>query len=455
MRPDEGLRPDRRGPGIVDIEPEVVLINTMPDSTDFEKSAAAEEIKSKLKLLNNLSGFVLIVLLAIIAGSFYKPLRGFLPEVSIGVIITIVVVLAGVGSYLSRMLTKQVLGSIGDYSRKLDGMMGLTKEIREELYGDLLLEKIIDSAVSMTNSEAGYILLIEGDNLVFKVARGIFDLPGKSIPKDRGMAGAVAEHGTPLFVEDVNTVEGFSCSIEGVADYPATSVMCVPFVTKGEVIGVIELLNKRGGLYDHVDVEMVNYLSDQAASLIERATFYEDQKNYEIHVTDVLVDTIDYLIPEKSGHSKRVARYANLLSKAVGMSEEEQRGLYFASLLHDIGFLKLAREKSFKKFKVERHVQAGYELLGSINFYKDLAPFVLHHHESFDGSGYPDRLEGADIPLQSRIIAIAETFDKLADSYPNQTDYSASLKELKERSGKHLDPGLVEVFIAEFKETLE
>jgi putative methionine-R-sulfoxide reductase with GAF domain len=427
----------------------------MPESTGFEKSAAAAEIKSKLRLLNSLSGFLIIVLLSIVAASLYEPVRSFLPEVSIVAIIAIVLILTVVGVYLSRMLTKHVLNSIGGYSRKLDGMLSLTRELREEIYGDLLLEKIIDSAVLMTSSEAGYILLVEGENLVFKVARGIFDLSGKSFPKDKGMAGAVVKHGTPLFVEDVNSAEDFSFSLEGVADFPVTSAMCVPFVTKGEVIGVIELLNKSDGPYDHVDVEMVNYLSDQAASLIERATFYEDQKNYEIHITDVLVDTIDYLIPEKTGHSRRVARYAGLLSKAIKMSEDEQRRLYFASLLHDIGFLKLAHKEDFKKLNVERHVHAGYEFLNSINFYKDIAPFVLHHHERYDGSGYPNGLEGANIPLQSRIISIAEIFDKLACLHPDQTNYSVTLEELKEKAGTYLDPGLVKVFITEFKGTLE
>jgi HD-GYP domain-containing protein (c-di-GMP phosphodiesterase class II) len=112
-----------------------------------------------------------------------------------------------------------------------------------------------------------------------------------------------------------------------------------------------------------------------AAISIARAKFYEDQKNYEIHLTDMLLDAIDFQIPEKMGHSKRVARYSSIMAKAIGMSEEQQKMLYYTSLLHDVGFLKIRADDNFRPDEFVKHPIIGYEMIRPISFYADIAPF--------------------------------------------------------------------------------
>jgi putative nucleotidyltransferase with HDIG domain len=421
----------------------------MPKTT-FEKNAPIEEIRTKLRLLNALNSFVVFVLVAIIFVYIYEPARGFLdflPEVSITSIIVIVLVLTFIGSYLSRMLAKKVLDSIRKYSNELDGILNITKEIKEEIYGDLLLDKIIDCSVAITRSDAGYILLLDGEKLLFKVAKGgkISDLSGKSIPKDKGIAGKVLETGAPLFANHLKKSSGVGSSVEGIAKYKATAALCVPLKKENKVVGAIELLNKQEGDYDNMDVELLRYLADQAAISMERAKFYEDQRNYEIHVTDMVTAAIDNLVPGKQGHSKRVARYVNMLTKAVDMPEERRRKMYFAGLLHDIGYLRGPNAPESRKEKVLKHSTYGYDMLNSINFYKDIAPFVLHHHERYDGRGFPRGLKGEDIPLESRILAVADTFDKVVIS-SSSGDYADPLKEMQKVAGTQLDPVLVELF---------
>ena len=119
--------------------------------------------------------------------------------------------------------------------------------------------------------------------------------------------------------------------MDAITGYQTRSVLCVPLVMKTEVIGVIELLNKKEGFYSEKDEEMIAYLADQAAISIARARFYEDQKNYEIHLTDMLLEAIDVQIPEKLGHSKRVAKYSNIIAKAINMSEEKKKALFCVS----------------------------------------------------------------------------------------------------------------------------
>jgi putative nucleotidyltransferase with HDIG domain len=183
---------------------------------------------------------------------------------------------------------------------------------------------------------------------------------------------------------------------------------------------------------------------------IDVAHFYEDQKNLEIHLTGILLDAIDNTFPEKRGHSVRVAKYALSIARAVNMPEEEQKELYRACLLHDIGFLKLNPKDILSMDKYKLHPQLAYEILRVIDFYADIAPIVLQHHERYDGQGYPSRLKGEDIQLESRILAIAEAFDAMVskDSYKSFTyDFETAIEKLIDNAGTQFDPQLVGMFV--------
>jgi transcriptional regulator with GAF, ATPase, and Fis domain len=264
----------------------------------------------------------------------------FLPDISITLIIGIILFLTVIGFYMWGVVTRRIISSIEKYRNRLDRILTITKDLREELYGDILLNKIMDYSISITQSDAGSILLAEDNDLAVRVVRGGKgdELIGMTIPKGKGIAGWVAEKGQPVRLSDVKGDERFNPEVDEITGYQTKSVLCVPLTMKTGVVGVVELLNKKDGLYSERDEEIIAYLADQAAISLARARFYEDQKNYEIHLTDILLESMDFQIPEKIGHSKRVAKYSNIIAKAINMSEEEQKRLYFACLLHDVGF---------------------------------------------------------------------------------------------------------------------
>jgi putative nucleotidyltransferase with HDIG domain len=156
-------------------------------------------------------------------------------------------------------------------------------------------------------------------------------------------------------------------------------------------------------------------------------------------------------------HSAAVARYAREISKAIGMSEEEQDFVHTAGLLHDIGkfvfpdsILFADRKLSDADFEiVKSHPQAGAELVASIEGYGPVADVILAHHERVDGRGYPFGVAGDDIPIAARMIAIADTYDVMTsrDSYRRPVSSEDAITELRRVSGSQLDGRLVEVFI--------
>jgi HD-GYP domain-containing protein (c-di-GMP phosphodiesterase class II) len=426
------------------------------------KKTATTEISHKLRLLNLLITFVVLSLLFVIMRYLYPPLQqvlNFIPDASMLAIVSIAIVLVATCLSLSWVLSRQVVRTIENYSDRLDSILTVTMDIRGEIHGDILLDKIMNCSLAITGSDAGSILLLDDNNLVFKIVKGtrVTELPGKAIPADTGIASWVLHHGQPVIIPDVKKDERYDPSIDAFTGYQTVSMLCVPLRTKSSSVGVIELLNKKQGPYDERDVEVISYLADQAAISIEKAQFYDDQRNYEIHLTDILLDVIDRFVSDQQGHSRRVAQYAVVMAKALNMTEERKRRLYFAGLLHDIGLLRISPDQKFEKEVYAMHPVFGYEMLSPINFYRDIAPHILSHHERYDGSGYPAKLSGQDIPLESRIIAIAEAFDSMVSrtSYKVPLTFELAVEELVKNRGGQFDPELVDLFVANVKNPLD
>jgi len=439
-------------------------------------------IKRNVKIFNWIVLLIVSVHLFLIIQFLYLILADFLHSYFIGkniidkifstqisaqsgiTIFSIVTGLVVIGLYLVNTASKNAITNIEEYNNKLNALMITTRDICEIIYGDLLLDKILTSSLKITGANAGSILLTKDNKLVFKTVKGIESskLLGHSIQKSRSIAGWVVENGSITRINDVKNDNRFDLEIDKITGYETKSVLCAPLKSSTETIGALELLNKDGAFIPE-DEELISYFADQAAVSIARSKFYEDQKNYEIHLTEILLNAIDSH-PEKHGHSTRVAKYSLLIAKAMNLSEDEKRILYRASLLHDIGFIKMKTVLSKEEYKT--HPQIGYEMLEPINFYADISSIILHHHERFDGNGYPSGLKGENIPLGSRIIAIAEAFDAMVsinsykyiemdskDIKPSVKRFHAAIDELRKNAGTQFDPAFVEAFANNINES--
>lgn len=184
---------------------------------------------------------------------------------------------------------------------------------------------------------------------------------------------------------------------------------------------------------------------------------YKDLLNSYTSTLKVIIKALDSRDAISSGHSQRVADYSKAIADKLGMASAEKRNLELAALLHDVGKIgiseyilgKPGRLTDQELFMVKKHPEIGEQILENVEFLKSTIPAILHHHERYDGKGYPGGLAGDDIPLSAKIISVSETYDYLTSdlSYRNAISKEQAREELKNSSGNQLDPEIVYTFL--------
>ena len=228
------------------------------------------------------------------------------------------------------------------------------------------------------------------------------------------------------------------------------SVCAVPIGTKGDASGVIAVVRMHSAdRFNASDLDSLATLAGLGAVALTSSELQDMQRNFFVQVTDVLVSSLDTHLGFQEGHARRVAEISNRIGREMGFDGNKRERLHFASLLHDIGMLRIARNQHGNRKATRTHPAIGARILSAIRFWEDLAPFVLRHHEWFDGTGYPEGIAGEDIPLQSRIIGLAEAVDTMTSStsYKEAVSAEEALRRVREGSGTQFDPEVVNVFL--------
>lgn len=209
--------------------------------------------------------------------------------------------------------------------------------------------------------------------------------------------------------------------------------------------------------FDQEDRVQARQLADQMAVALSNARLVRDLDEMNWGTLRALARTIDASSPWTAGHSERVARLAVKTGKALGMSEDDLTALERGGLLHDIGKLAVPAEILDKHEELtdeeeelmRQHTRKGAEILEPIPAYAEVIPIVEQHHEWFDGSGYPDGLAGEEIDLKARVFTIADVYDALTSERPyrDAMPEAEAVALIRERSGTHFDPRIVDVFL--------
>ena len=189
--------------------------------------------------------------------------------------------------------------------------------------------------------------------------------------------------------------------------------------------------------------------------------FTEILEKTHIEMVMAFSEALDAKDQYTAGHSRRVMEYSVGIAQHMKLPENEIERVKKAALLHDIGkigipdiVLHKAAKLTEEEFAViKSHTEIGATILKSIKSFKDFVPSVYHHHERYDGKGYPHGIKGEKIPLHARIIAVADTFDAMTSNRPYRKAFplETALSEMERNKGVQLDPNIAAVFLKIFK----
>ena len=203
---------------------------------------------------------------------------------------------------------------------------------------------------------------------------------------------------------------------------------------------------------------------------VEKYTSILDEMSIDIEEKDVelvaSIKTLIIVINAKDrytyGHSERVALYSKLMADKLELSEKDKKRLVYGAYMHDIGKINVAKDILNKKMPLtneeweilKRHPQDGIEMIKHVKALEDITPIILHHHEKYNGTGYPNNLKGEEIPYLARILSVIDSFDAMTSNRPYniRKSYDEGIDELRKFSGIQFDKEIVEKFIEVIQE---
>ena len=359
-----------------------------------------------------------------------------------------------------------------------------------------LLAKILREARYFANAEAGTLYIKEQNKLRFAVTQndGIDNPTGAPEAADasrstflrglyleiskKSMAGYVAYTGEVLNIDDVYHISSekeysFNPEFDKKQNYRCQSMLIVPMKDeKNEVIGVVQLINAKNERKETItflpEIEpLVLSIASQAAVALRNAQLHDEMKRVYLDTIYRLSVAAEYKDTDTGMHIKRMSHYSAIIASELGFSDDVVENILYASPMHDIGkigipdgILKKPGKLTDEEFDtMKTHTIIGAQILSQSDneILKLSEKIALTHHEKYDGSGYPNKIKGEEIPIEGRIVAVADVFDALTSPrcYKPPFPVEKALSIIKEGSGTHFDSKCVDAMLSGLKRILE
>jgi putative nucleotidyltransferase with HDIG domain len=235
-------------------------------------------------------------------------------------------------------------------------------------------------------------------------------------------------------------------------------IIAIPLKIRSSIFGILTSIIRKGThCFSEKELYFLNLLVEKASFLIENLALYENIYDNLFSTLYAFVETIEARDPYTKQHSVNVSTYAMSIAKAYGCSQDEIAKLNVSGNLHDIGkigipdsiILKTGRLTDEEYEIIKKHPVIGSNIIGHFGMWTDEQSIIRHHHERFDGKGYPDGLKGEEIPFLARILSVADVYDALTTdrSYRRKMPDHVAVKIIRENAGSQFDPNIVNIFL--------
>lgn len=363
---------------------------------------------------------------------------------------------------------KQAEEQIQKQLSRLNALHTIDMAINSSMDMQITLDVLLNQALYQLNADAAALLLFNQptQSLELAASRGFRANPlGRSpLRLSDGFAGKVINERRAVHIPNMMEAGRGLKQITSLASEAFVEYYAVPLIAKGQIKGVLEVFQRSSTERSPEWLNFLEVLGGQAAIAIDNSQLVQSlhRSNMEIFAAyDATIEgwsrAMDLRDKETEGHTQRVTTMTVKLARAVGISEADIIHIQRGGLLHDMGKLGVpdnillkAGSLTEEEWEIMRqHPTFALNMLAPIAYLKNAIDIPYCHHEKWDGTGYPRRLKGDQIPLAARIFAIADVWDALASDRPYRTAWSHEkvLAYIKEQSGKHFDPQVVEAFL--------
>lgn len=299
-----------------------------------------------------------------------------------------------------RVITRRALTRMSDDNQRLSVLLTASREFASESHFDSILDRT-SRHVGALAPNVGFAVLFSRD-------------AGKAL-EIRTSGGACDESWWHAHIDSLRELATEAAATGGNAVGTADdgrALVTLPFSANGLGQGAVVLAGP-GDVLAPDAIDAASTVVGMAGAALRRGDLEDAQRNFFAHITDLLVSALDAHVVEREGHAMGVARIANRIGHEIGLAPDRIERLHFAAMLHDIGLLKFEQSRHRDSKALRLHPAVGARMLARIRLWEPIAPIVLYHHEWWDGSGYPEGKAGEAIPLESRIVALADAVDAM------------------------------------------
>ena len=350
------------------------------------------------------------------------------------------------------------------YEEELSLIFKMGREMFSSISFENITKSIAESANKIINAEICTLLLEDKTSgcLVPLYSLGVKqELVDKlRLKKGESISGWVALNNQIIIKDNIENDPWFKEQNKG--EYFVNTLLSIPLATKERVIGVLNLSNKKSRApFGNEEAEFLKGLTTEASIALQNASLYEQIQDSYLSTITALAFALDARDSYTREHSENVTKYAVAIAQEMNLRPSEIEQIRRAGMLHDIGkigirdgvLLKPSKLNDDEYNDIKRHPAKGEAIVSALAFLKEEAKMIRHHHERFDGKGYPDGISGLAIERGARILAVADSFDAMIENrvYRQALGTNAACEELKKNKGTQFDPEIVDALLRTLK----
>ncbi len=364
-----------------------------------------------------------------------------------------------IGEKVRRALLNRQLEEENLLFSKLVSLHEVTKVLSSTHKVDDLNVRFLDYSLRIARADFGALMLYDAEK-VLSVAAST-PPPDGLMSWDEALFAAAGEWS--IGSEEALALKQGDKPPKG-SDFPVLpdavgAYICFPLKAPKRTLGVLNLVRKNAAQpFSNVDLEIINVLSSQASISIENARLYHNIRNNYLKTVRGFALAVEAKDQYTHGHSENVMKFTVVLARKIGLSPQDVEQIKYAGLLHDIGKIGVSEailnkpgRLSDEEFEeIRKHPELGARIISDVPFLKSLVPLVRHHHEFYNGAGYPDGIAGENIPFGARVLSVADAFEAMTSDRPYRKSLPRTVATdiLRKESGTQFDPSIVDAFLA-------